>query len=39
LGFLKEGVLREALKLRGQYVDLDTFALLQHEWVEAHRPV
>jgi ribosomal-protein-serine acetyltransferase len=38
LGFMKEGVLREALKLRGEYVDLDTYALLKHEWAAAHRP-
>ncbi len=38
LGFRHEGTRREAYQLNGQYLDLETYALLAHEW-EPRQPI
>lgn len=36
LGFTREGVLREELMIRGEWVDHTIYSLLEHEWRASH---
>jgi ribosomal-protein-serine acetyltransferase len=38
LGFIREGVLREEIKVRGQWLDHSVWGLLEHEYQRLHSP-